>query len=212
MSRSEQRIPKLRSRGRENRCRLLAEAQRLLLESDGSRLKFSDVFEAAGVSRGSAYRIYDGIDDLLQDLASEWVNNFVEYLETSAPRETPASWAQLSDFIVRRAADYWTETSDTMRVLPRIRSITSSSYNSAIQAMSDCMAELFDRYFVIPAEPGWDSKMSFYTQICDIAFADAVRADGLIGERRVAEAATLCRTYLAFHLPPRLPPRDRADT
>jgi AcrR family transcriptional regulator len=174
-------------------------------------LKFSDVFEAAGVSRGSSYRIYNGIDDLLQDLASEWVNNFVEYLTSSAPREAPASWAQLSDFIVRRSADYWTETSDTMRVLPRIRSSTPSSYNSAVHAMSNCMSELFNRYFVIPVDPGWHAKMSFYTQICDIAFADAVRADGLIGEQRVVEAATLCRTYLAFHLPPRLPPRDRAD-
>ena len=38
MSRSEQRIPKLRTRGRENRRRLLAEALRLLLESDAPAL------------------------------------------------------------------------------------------------------------------------------------------------------------------------------
>ena len=49
MNRSEQRIPKLRTRGRENRRKLLAEAERLLLESGGDPLKFSAVFEAAGV-------------------------------------------------------------------------------------------------------------------------------------------------------------------
>lgn len=212
MSRSEQRIPKLRTRGRENRRRLLAEAERLLLESDGSPLRFSDVFEAAGVSRGSAYRIYIGIDDLLQDLATEWISNFVDYLKNSDPGESPETWAQLSDFIVRRAADYWAETADTMRVLPRVRSSAPSSYNSAVRAMTNCLSEIFNRYFVVPEIPGWYSKMAFYTQICDIAFADAVRGEGRISEQRVTEAATLARTYLAFYLPTWLPARDEADT
>ncbi len=208
MSRSEHRIPKLRSRGRENRRRLLAEAERLLLESDGKPVKFSDVFEAAGVSRGSAYRIYIGIDDLLQDLASEWINNFVEFLKTSDPGEPPETWLQLSDFIVRRGADYWAETSDTMRVLPRIRLNAPSSHGNAVRAMSNGVSEIFNRYFVVPEVPDWYSKMAFYTQICDISFADAIRSEGQISEQRVTEAATLARTYLAFHLPTRLPTRN----
>jgi AcrR family transcriptional regulator len=212
MSRSEQRIPKLRTRGRENRRRLLAEAERLLLENDGSPLKFSDVFEAAKVSRGSAYRIYIGIDDLLQDLATEWINNFVDYLDSSSPASSPETWAELSDFIVRRAADYWAETADTMRVLPRVRSSAPSSYGAAVSAMTDCISEIFNRYFEVPDIPGWSSKMAFYTQICDIAFADAVRGEGHISDQRITEAATLTRTYLAFYLPTWLPTRDRAET
>jgi AcrR family transcriptional regulator len=58
-SRSDQRIPKLRTRGRTNRKKLLAVAQRLIEEHPGRPVRFSDVFEAANVSRGSAYRIYD---------------------------------------------------------------------------------------------------------------------------------------------------------
>ncbi len=212
MSRSEHRIPKLRTRGRENRRRLLAEAERLLLESDGSLLKFSDVFEAAGVSRGSAYRIYIGIDDLMQDLATEWINNFVDHMKNSSPDETPETWAQLSDFIVQRGADYWAQTADTMRVLPRIRSSTPSSYNLAVRAMTNCLSDIFNRYFVVPEIPGWYSKMAFYTQICDISFADAVRSEGRISEQRVTEAATLARTYLAFYLPTWLPARNPATT
>ena len=42
--RSEQRIPKLRTRGRENRRKLLAEARRLLLERKGQPVPFSEVF------------------------------------------------------------------------------------------------------------------------------------------------------------------------
>jgi AcrR family transcriptional regulator len=211
MSRSEQRIPKLRTRGRENRRRLLAEAERLLLESDGSPLRFSDVFEAAEVSRGSAYRIYIGIDDLLQDLATEWINNFVDYLKNSSPPATPETWAELSDFIVRRAADYWAETADAMRVLPRVRSSAPSSYSTAVSAMTSCISEIFDRYFEVPDIPGWNSKMAFYTQICDIAFADAVRGEGHISDQRITEAATLARTYLAFYLPTWLPTRSQTD-
>jgi len=212
MNRSEQRIPKLRTRGRENRRKLLAEAERQLLVSDGRPVKFSDVFEAAGVSRGSAYRIYIGIDDLLQDLATEWINNFVDFLQNGEPAERPETWPELSDFIVRRGADYWAETSDTMRVLPRIRSNEPSSYSNAVRAMSNGISEIFERYFVMPDVPGWFSKMAFYTQICDIAFADAVRSEGRISEQRVTEAATLARTYLAFHLPAWLPARDRSGT
>jgi AcrR family transcriptional regulator len=208
MSRSEQRIPKLRTRGRENRRRLLAEALRLLLESDGATLKFSDVFEAAGVSRGSAYRIYMGIDDLLQDLATEWVNNFVDYLETADTGPQPENWAQLSDFIVQRAADYWTETADTMRVLPRIRSGIPSSYNEAVRALAECIALVFDQHFRMPEVPGWLTRIAFFAQICDICFSDAIRNEGRIGEERVIEAQTLCRTYLAFYLPTWLPPRS----
>jgi AcrR family transcriptional regulator len=208
MSRSEQRIPKLRTRGRENRRRLLAEALRLLLESDGAPLKFSDVFEAAGVSRGSAYRIYMGTDDLLQDLATEWVNNFVEHLESTDHDVQPENWAQLSDYIVQRGADYWTETADTMRVLPRIRSSTASSYDQAVTALAECIGLVFDRYFAMPEIPDWLSKISFFAQICDICFADAIRNEGRISEQRVIEAQTLCRTYLGFHLPTWLPPAE----
>jgi AcrR family transcriptional regulator len=211
-SRSEERIPKLRRRGRENRRKLLAEAERLLLESDGSPLKFSDVFEAAGVSRGSAYRIYIGVDDLLQDLATEWINNFVSFLKSSAPASHPESWAQLSDFIVRQGAVYWRDTSDTMRVLPRIRSNAPASYSLAVRAMSDCLSDIFNRYFVIPEVPGWLTKLAFFTQICDITFADAVRSEGHISEQRLTEAETLCRTYLAFYLPTGLPARDSVVT
>lgn len=211
MNRSEQRIPKLRTRGRENRRKLLAEAERLLLANDGRPLKFSDVFEAAGVSRGSAYRIYIGIDDLLQDLATEWVNNFVDFLKSSDPEAQPENWAQLSDFIVRRGAAYWAMTADTLRVMPRIRSNAPSSYSLAVRTMSDCLSVLFNRYFVVPEVPDWFAKLSFFTQICDITFADAVRSEGHISEQRQKEAETLCRTYLSFHLPTWLPPRTRAD-
>lgn len=211
MIRSEKRIPKLRTRGRENRRRLLEEALRLLAKNDGEPLKFSDVFEAAGVSRGSAYRIYLGIDDLLQDLATEWINNFVAHLESEEPASPPENWAQLSDFIVKRAGEYWKETQDTMRVLPRIRSNAPSSHNQAIRALAECTALLFDRYFVIPEIPHWLSKIAFYTQIGDICFSDAVRTKGEISERRLKEAQTLCRTYLAFYLPSWLPPRNSSE-
>ena len=208
MSRSEHRIPKLRTRGRENRRRLMAEAQRLLLEGGGGPLRFSDVFEAAGVSRGSAYRIYIGIDDLLQDLATEWVNNFVDFLKAADDGRSPDNWGELSDYAVQRAADYWAQTADTMRVLPRIRSNEPSSYRAAIRALSEAFALLFNRYFVIPDVQDWLSKMAFYTQICDITFSDAVRSERHISEQRISEAQALCRTYLSFYLPNWLPPRE----
>lgn len=211
-SRSEQRIPKLRNRGRENRRRLMAEAERLLLDSDGRPLRFSDVFEAAGVSRGSAYRIYLGIDDLLHDLATEWVNSFVAFLDSSRPAAQPADWGETSDFIVQHAAEYWANTADTMRVLPRIRSHEPSSYGAAIDALSHAIARVFDRYFVIPEIPDWLARMAFYAQICDITFGNAVRRERRIGEQCIAEAQALCRTYLSFYLPTSLPPRAAADS
>ena len=211
MNRSEQRIPKLRTRGRENRRRLLAEAERLLLESDGGPLKFSDVFVAAGVSRGSAYRIYIGIDDLLQDLATEWINNFVAYIRAGVPERRPENWAELVSFLVRRAADYWAETYLTLRVLPRFQSVAHANYIAAVREMSLCVSEIFNRYFVVPEVPGWMSKLAFFTQICDITFSDAVRAEARISEQRLLEAEALCRTYLEFHLPPWLPARPPAE-
>lgn len=211
MNRSEQRIPKLRTRGRENRRRLLAEAERLLLESSDNSLRFCDVFAAAGVSRGSAYRIYIGVDDLLQDLATEWINNLADYLMSMQLDTEPEDWAHLSDLIVRRGAEYWASTANTLRVLPRIRSNVPESYKDALRTMSDCLSRLFNRYFEMPDVPAWRSKLAFFTQICDITFADAVRREGYISDERRTEAEVLCRTYLAMHLPAWLPARGKGE-
>ncbi len=212
MTRSTNRIPRLRTRGRENRRKLLREAQRLMLEQQhGDSLKFSDVFKAAGVSRGSAYRIYIGIDDLLQDIAADWVINFVDYLRSGDPVARPDNWAQLSDFIVRRAADYWSATSDTLRLLPRLRANEPVSYRNAVKAMSKCLVDIFDRHFVMPDVSHWSHKLGFFTELCDIIFADAVRTEGRINEERIIEAEILGRTYLALHLPARLPLQQRAS-
>jgi AcrR family transcriptional regulator len=210
MTRSTKRIPKLRTRGRENRRKLLHEAQRMMLEHNGEPLKFSDVFEAAGVSRGSAYRIYIGMDDLLQDIATAWVSDFVEYLGKGDPEEQPESWTQLSDFVVARGASYWEATAETLQLLPRIRSREPASYRNAVRSMSQLLVEMFDRYFEMPEIPHWSHKLGFYTEICDLTFADAVRTEGYISDQRLEEAQTLCRAYLSFHLPEQLPARKKA--
>lgn len=210
MNRSEQRIPKLRSRGRANRDRLLRCAEDMLATNNGSPLRFSDIFEAAGVSRGSAYRIYYGIDDLMQDLAAEWVNNFVAYIKEIDPESAPSSWMQLSDFIIERGAEYWAMTSNTLKVMPRIRSNAPESYRAAVAELSACLANLFDRYFVVPHVEEWHRRLAFYTQLCDISFSEAIRSDGAITPHRLGEAQALCRTYIGFHLPATLPQR-RSD-
>lgn len=212
MTRSIKKIPKLRARGRENRRKLLREAQRLMLEQQrGDLLKFSDVFEAAGVSRGSAYRIYNGIDDLFQDIATEWVNNFVDFLRSGDPAVRPENWGELSDFVVRRGAEYWAATSETLRLLPRLRSEKAGSYRLAVEAMSKVLVDIFDRYFIIPDVPHWSHKLGFLTELCDVTFADAVRTEGHISEKRLLEAETLGRIYLGFHLPAELPARQKAS-
>lgn len=211
MPRSVEKIPKLRARGRENRRKLLREAQRLMHDQPRDALKFSDVFEAAGISRGSAYRIYNGIEDLFQDIATEWVNNFVDYLRKGEPDRQPEHWTELSDFVVRCGADYWSATADTLRLLPRLRVNAPSSYRLAVQSMSQCLVEIFDRYFVMPEIEHWSHKLGFLTELCDITFADAVRTEGRITEQRLTEAEILGRTYLAFYLPARLPRRKLAS-
>lgn len=207
MTRSEERIPKLRTRGRENRRRLLREAERLLAERNGEAIRFSDVFESAGVSRGSAYRIYIGLDDLMQDLAGEWINNFVEYLGGLRPEPAPQDWQQLSDYVIARASDYWTQTAETLKVLPRIRSNAPESYKEALRALSLCISHIFDRFFAMPEIDNWHGKLSFYVQLVDLSFSDSVRLENRITSARRREAQALGRTYLSIHLHGDIPPR-----
>lgn len=210
-SRSDQRIPKLRTRGRANRERLLAEAQRLIEENSGKPLRFSDVFQSAGVSRGSAYRIYNGIDDLMQDLASTWINDFVSYIRSADMDVEVESWAELSDLIVVRGAEYWVKTADTLRVLPRVRSNVPESYRQAVHDMTAAVADIFDRVFVIPEIEDWQLVLSMYTALGDTIFSDAVRREGFVSEKRLAEAQKICTTYLSFYLPTWLPVREPRD-
>ncbi len=206
-SRSDQRIPKLRTRGRANRKKLLAATQQLIEEHGGRPVRFSEVFKAASVSRGSAYRIYNGVDDLLQDLASSWINNFVAHVKNRAPTTRPKSWVELSDHLVARAAAYWVETADTLRVLPRVRSNAPESYRTAVQDLTKAFADSFDRYFVMPEIPDWSSVLVMYTSLGDMIFADAVRREGHISKKRLVEAQKICNTYLSFYLPTQLPVR-----
>lgn len=208
MNRSEERIPKLRSRGRANRRKLLHEAEKLLAVNDGNGIRFSDVFESAGVSRGSAYRIYIGMDDLMQDLATEWISNFVDYLAALEPETPPQSWQALSDLIMERGVDYWDKTSNTLRVMPRVRTNLPASYRQALVELSHCLAQIFDRYFVMPEVENWYGKLGFYAQVADLTFSDSVRASNRVTRERLRQAQELGRTYLAFHLPESLPARQ----
>jgi AcrR family transcriptional regulator len=210
-TRSDKRIPKLRTRGRANRERLLAEAQRLIQEKSGTPLRFSDVFKSAGVSRGSAYRIYNGIDDLMQDLSGTWINNFVSYIRSADMDVEVESWAELSDLIVMRGAEYWVKTADTLRVLPRVRTNAPESYRQAVHEMTAAVADIFDRVFVLPEIEDWHSVLSMYTALGDTIFSDAVRREGFVSEKRLAEAQKICTTYLSFYLPTWLPVREQRD-
>lgn len=212
MNRSVDKIPRLRARGRENRRKLIREAQQLMLALDREdTLKFKDVFEAAGVSRGSAYRIYDGIDDLFQDIATEWVTNFVAFMRGSEPETRPQHWPELSEYVVRLGAVYWAATAETLRLLPRLRASQPGSYRLAVEEMSRVLVDLFDRYFIVPDIPHWSHKLGFLTELCDVTFADAMRTEGFVSEERVKEAVAIGEAFMAFHLPANLPARRAAS-
>ncbi len=181
----------------------------MLAENNGSPLKFCDVFEAANVSRGSAYRIYRDIDDLMNDLSADWVEQFVDHLSGLQPPAPPADWMELTDFIIKSGADYWTLTKNTLRVMPRVRSNAPASYKASVHALADMLERLYDRYFVLPEIPDWHSKLVFATQLCDFAYSEAVRAEGRITEDRLREAQVLCKTYLGFYVPPAVRLRQR---
>ena len=197
----------MRSRGRANRDKLLKRATEMLAEGNGSTLKFSDVFESAGVSRGSAYRIYNGIDDLMHDLSADWVQNFVDHLAGVRPPNPPETWMELTDFIIKSGADYWAMTENMLRVMPRVRSNAPASYKASIHALADSLARLYDRYFELPEIPDWHSKLVFATQLCDFAYSEAVRTEGAITTQRLREAQVLCKTYFGFFLPATARPR-----
>lgn len=206
-SRSDARIPKLRARGRANRQKLLTEAQRFI-EANGERpVRFSDVFQSAGVSRGSAYRIYNGVEDLMQDLSSSWIDDFVVYIREAVPKQQPASWMQLADELVAAGGQYWDQTADILRVLPRVRSNVPEMYRQSVKDMTKLMAEIFDQHFVVPAIPEWLSVLALFTSFCDTIFEDAVRREGRVSEHRILEAQKIGITYLSFYLPEELPPR-----
>ena len=97
---------------------------------------------------------------------------------------------------------------ETLRVLPRARSNAPASYKQALAQLSHCIAGLFDRYFDMPEVENWHGKLNFYAQLADLNYADSLRRHNGITEDRVREAQALCREYLSFHLPERIPARQ----
>jgi AcrR family transcriptional regulator len=191
---------------------MLVEAGRMIEEAGGKPIRFSDIFKAARVSRGSAYRIYNGIDDLMQDLTSARIHNFVSYISTAKAGSGTSTWVQLSDRILESSAAFWRNTEETLRVLPRVRSNIPENYKQASKDMSHAVAAIFERNFVVPDVPDWLAVVGMYTQIADVVFSDAVRREGHISESRLLEAQKLCSTYLSFYLPNSLPARASSNT
>lgn len=206
--RSDRKIPKLRTRGRANRQKLLDEVQRLIHEHGSRPVRFSEVFKSAGVSRGSAYRIYDGIDDLMQDLSSSWMRNFVLYMKYAEPVDQPESWVELSDALVAQAASFWVENADTLSILPRVNANAPASYRAALRNLTEYLAATFDEHFIMRDIPGWLPALAMYTGLGDAIFSDAVGREGMISEERLVEAQKICSTYLSFYLPTWLKSRD----
>jgi hypothetical protein len=89
-----------------------------------------------------------------------------------------------------------------------VRSNAPESYRAAVSDLTKAVADTFDQYFVMPEIPDWPSVLAMYTSLGDMIFSDAVRREGYISEIRLVEAQKICSTYLSFHLPTRLPPRD----
>ena len=210
-TRSGRRIPKLRTRGRANRERLLTEAQKLIEEHGGKPERFSDVFEAAGVSRGSAYRIYDDIDDLMQDLSGTWINKFTSYIRNVDPESTAETWQELSDQMVASGGAYWVKTTRTLRVIPRVRVNAPESYRVAVRQMTRTVAEMFESRFIVPEIENWHDVINMYVQIGDMLFSDGVRRDGHVSHKCLGETQTMLKTYLSLHLPAWLPVREQAN-
>jgi AcrR family transcriptional regulator len=191
---------------------MLVAAGRMIEEAGGKPIRFSDIFKAAKVSRGSAYRIYNGIDDLMQDLTSARIHNFVSYISTAKAGSGISTWVQLSDRILESSAAFWRNTEETLRVLPRVRSNLPENYKQASKDMSHAVAAIFERNFVVPDVPDWLAVVGMYTQIADVVFSDAVRREGYISESRLLEAQKLCSTYLSLYLPTSLPVRASSNT
>ncbi len=208
--RSGDRIPKLRTRGRANRQKLLDVAQQLLSERRGEPLRFREVFETADISRGSAYRIYDGIQDLLQDLATDWLFGFARFLRRNKPPTGLDDWRELSDHILATAAVHWMATVEILVVVPRAPTYATEYYKTGVRDVVTTVAETFDSHFEMSKVPKWLTVLSLYLQIGDTIFADAVRQEGTISDACLAETQRLCATYLSYHLPDTLTPRGEA--
>lgn len=137
----------------------------------------------------------------MQDLASTWIHKFVAYIREVEPRKRPETWPVLVEHLVAASAAYWVDTAEILRSLPRAQSNVAENYHVAVKELTIQLAEIFDRYFDMPIIPDWLSVLAMFTSLGDTIFADAVRREGHISERRLIEAQKICTTYLSFYLP-----------
>jgi len=206
-TRSSGRIPNLKTRGRINRHKLLKAATELLRERRENAFRFNDVFKAAGVSRGSAYRIYNGLDDLMQDVTCEWIAGFIISIRAAHENVHPATWQELVDTMIESSARGWVASAGTLIALPRYHCVVPESYQDSIRELMQVFAELFNKFFDVPYVPGWFSVLGIGMQLSDVVFANAMRREGVISEHSIVEAQRVSRTYLAMHLPETIPVR-----
>jgi len=193
-------------RGRTRRAILVEASRKLLREREIDEISLTDVADAAGVPKSSAYHFFSHVLEVYEAAASDMEAEIHDDLDRLSVADC-TDWRQTVTRFVDRGSAYFNAHRDAMQLLigPKSPSAIKLKDRQNDFAIAGQLRDQISRNFELPELA--DSPEIFFRaiEIADLFFGLSVIRYGHITEAFTDEAARATCAYLSLYLPVVLP-------
>lgn len=193
-------------RGRARRAILVEASRALLREREIDEISLTDVAEAAGIPKSSAYHFFSHVLEVFEAAASDMEAEIHEDLDSLSVADC-TDWRQAVTRFVGRGAAYFNANRDAMQLLigPKTPSAIKLKDRQNDFAVAGQLRDGVSRHFELPELADTPEIFFRAIEIADLFFGLSVIRHGRITEAFTDEAARATCAYLSLYLPVVLP-------
>ncbi|HKR17123.1 MAG TPA: TetR/AcrR family transcriptional regulator [Rhizorhapis sp.] len=198
---------KTQERGRLRRGELVSAARKLLHIRELDEISLTDMADAAGIPKSSAYHLFGSAFEVHAAAAQEIAADLLEHLATFRHGEYDG-WPSLVEQFIRYGALFFKERPDASQLLLGPKSppaIKLADRQESDVAVGLHLIKLMSGCYRLPAWPSREETFFRAIEISDLFFSLSVLQHGKIVEELEIEAARATNAYLSLYLPPILP-------
>ncbi len=193
-------------RGRTRRAILIDASRALLREREIDEISLTDVADAAGIPKSSAYHFFSHVLEVYEAAASDMEAELQDDLDGLSVGDC-GDWRQVVTRFVGRGASFFSRNRDAMQLLigPKSPSAIKLKDRQNDFAIAEQLKSQISRCFELPELADTPEIFFRAIEIADLFFGLSVIRHGRITEEFTDEAGRATCAYLSLYLPVVLP-------
>lgn len=193
-------------RGRTRRAILVEASRKLLREREIDEISLTDVADAAGIPKSSAYHFFSHVLDVFEAAASDMETEILKDLDSVSAADC-VDWRQAVTRFVGRGAAFFNANRDAMQLLigPKTPSAIKLKDRQNDFAIAGLLKDQISWSFELPELADTPEIFFRAIEIADLFFGLSVIRHGFITEAFTDEAGRATCAYLSLYLPVVLP-------